>query len=346
MKVYTRLVIDISTSQILEEESFEYDGPLALCDGGGDGGGGEGADTSGEGIGIGSDAHGGTAGIGTGTGDIGGMAGSVGGSTGGEGTDSGAPGTGVSASDAIGSEAGQAALGGATAAGMGETAAMGTAALAGGSTAAEGAATASSVAGLGDLGDIGVATAPTPSFGFNSNIAKGVTTIGTAITGNPIAGLALGAIVGAIAGSEFGGLGSSLGGNTGNMGDDYGGADADSGGPGDLWNQGQTGTQGGSPKAPEPNPPVEGGTGEGSGPGTNPEDTQKNLLEERRRRNSVGWLDMLHAGDEEAPVATATAFAPGEAQAAYEKTTKLPSWLDTDEEKEKFYGGLFSTYGI
>jgi len=32
MKIYTRLVIDIETGERLEEESFEYSGPLALCD--------------------------------------------------------------------------------------------------------------------------------------------------------------------------------------------------------------------------------------------------------------------------------------------------------------------------
>jgi len=39
MKIYTKLVIDMTTDQILEEESFEYNGPVAQC-GGGSGGGG------------------------------------------------------------------------------------------------------------------------------------------------------------------------------------------------------------------------------------------------------------------------------------------------------------------
>ena len=38
MKIYTRLVIDMSTDKILEEESFDYNGPVAQC--GGNGGGG------------------------------------------------------------------------------------------------------------------------------------------------------------------------------------------------------------------------------------------------------------------------------------------------------------------
>ncbi|KKL69367.1 hypothetical protein LCGC14_2115670, partial [marine sediment metagenome] len=32
MKIYTKIVMDLETFEILEEESFEYDGPLALCD--------------------------------------------------------------------------------------------------------------------------------------------------------------------------------------------------------------------------------------------------------------------------------------------------------------------------
>lgn len=37
MKVYTKLVIDIETGKTIEEESFEYDGPIAECKGGGGG---------------------------------------------------------------------------------------------------------------------------------------------------------------------------------------------------------------------------------------------------------------------------------------------------------------------
>lgn len=39
MKVYTKLVIDLKTLDVVEEESFEYSGPISLC-GGGSGGGG------------------------------------------------------------------------------------------------------------------------------------------------------------------------------------------------------------------------------------------------------------------------------------------------------------------
>jgi hypothetical protein len=40
MKIITKVVIDLLDDSILEEESYEYDGPLALCDFGGGGGGG------------------------------------------------------------------------------------------------------------------------------------------------------------------------------------------------------------------------------------------------------------------------------------------------------------------
>jgi hypothetical protein len=40
MKIYTKLVIDMTTDQILEEESFEYNGPVAQCGSSGGGGGG------------------------------------------------------------------------------------------------------------------------------------------------------------------------------------------------------------------------------------------------------------------------------------------------------------------
>lgn len=43
MKVYTHIRIDIRTGETLEEQSFDYQGPLALCDGGGGGGGGGGS---------------------------------------------------------------------------------------------------------------------------------------------------------------------------------------------------------------------------------------------------------------------------------------------------------------
>jgi hypothetical protein len=39
MKIYTKLVIDMTTDEILEEESFEYSGPVAQCGGSGGGGG-------------------------------------------------------------------------------------------------------------------------------------------------------------------------------------------------------------------------------------------------------------------------------------------------------------------
>ena len=39
MKIYTKLVIDMTTDKILEEESFEYSGPVAECGSSGGGGG-------------------------------------------------------------------------------------------------------------------------------------------------------------------------------------------------------------------------------------------------------------------------------------------------------------------
>ena len=39
MKIYTKLVIDMTTDKILEEESFEYNGPIAQCGSSGGGGG-------------------------------------------------------------------------------------------------------------------------------------------------------------------------------------------------------------------------------------------------------------------------------------------------------------------
>lgn len=36
MRIYTKVVIDMKTGETLEEESFEYSGPVALCGGGGD----------------------------------------------------------------------------------------------------------------------------------------------------------------------------------------------------------------------------------------------------------------------------------------------------------------------
>ncbi|MFW5958070.1 MAG: hypothetical protein ACOCQ0_02835 [Desulfosalsimonas sp.] len=43
MKVYTKVVIDMESMEVLEEESFEYDGALAHCGSSGGGGGSEGA---------------------------------------------------------------------------------------------------------------------------------------------------------------------------------------------------------------------------------------------------------------------------------------------------------------
>jgi hypothetical protein len=40
MKIYTKLVIDMATDEILEQESFEYNGPVAQCGSSGGGGGG------------------------------------------------------------------------------------------------------------------------------------------------------------------------------------------------------------------------------------------------------------------------------------------------------------------
>jgi hypothetical protein len=46
MKIYTKLVIDMTTDQILEEESFEYNGPVAQCGSSGGGGGSMPANTT------------------------------------------------------------------------------------------------------------------------------------------------------------------------------------------------------------------------------------------------------------------------------------------------------------
>lgn len=35
MKIYNKIVWDIETLEVLEEDSFEYTGPIALCKGGG-----------------------------------------------------------------------------------------------------------------------------------------------------------------------------------------------------------------------------------------------------------------------------------------------------------------------
>lgn len=35
MKIYNKIVWDIETLEVLEEDSFEYTGPIALCGGGG-----------------------------------------------------------------------------------------------------------------------------------------------------------------------------------------------------------------------------------------------------------------------------------------------------------------------
>ena len=72
MKIYEYLKIDLTTGEIIEEISYNYDGPLALCDGGGgaDGGGGSGVgagiDPFGSGVGVGIDPFG--SGVGAGLG--------------------------------------------------------------------------------------------------------------------------------------------------------------------------------------------------------------------------------------------------------------------------------------
>lgn len=43
MKVYTKIVVDMNTMETIEEESFDYDGEVALCGGGSSGGGGGGS---------------------------------------------------------------------------------------------------------------------------------------------------------------------------------------------------------------------------------------------------------------------------------------------------------------
>lgn len=42
MKVYTKIIIDMQTLEVIDEESFDYFGPVAECKGGGGGGGGSG----------------------------------------------------------------------------------------------------------------------------------------------------------------------------------------------------------------------------------------------------------------------------------------------------------------
>lgn len=74
MRINTNIVIDMATYEVLDRESFEYDGPIALCCGGG--GGGESA-ASAAGVGLGGvpgaeAGYGGSAGIsGMGTSGIG-----------------------------------------------------------------------------------------------------------------------------------------------------------------------------------------------------------------------------------------------------------------------------------
>ena len=46
MKIYTKLVIDMATDKVLEEESFEYNGPVAQCGSSGGGGGSMPANTT------------------------------------------------------------------------------------------------------------------------------------------------------------------------------------------------------------------------------------------------------------------------------------------------------------
>ncbi|KKN09535.1 hypothetical protein LCGC14_1045620 [marine sediment metagenome] len=57
MKVYTKITIDMNTGQTVEEESFDYDGPLALAYGTGPGSGGGGGGPGG-GTGTGPDGPG------------------------------------------------------------------------------------------------------------------------------------------------------------------------------------------------------------------------------------------------------------------------------------------------
>lgn len=42
MKVYNKIVIDIATAEVVEEDFYEYKGPIAMCGGSGGGGGGAG----------------------------------------------------------------------------------------------------------------------------------------------------------------------------------------------------------------------------------------------------------------------------------------------------------------
>jgi hypothetical protein len=372
MRVHTKIVINISTNEVIEDEYFEYDGPLALCDGGGDGGTGGDAGNSD----AGNESGGGSP-LGGDEGDAG--APGMGGSTGGTGSDSGggALGGGTGATGLGGADSGiGGALGGDSSAGMGDTG-MGSAE--GDSTAGDDGTAAGADVGMGvDAAMAEAEAAATSNVDAEMNsmspetsvsiglpsVSAVVGAIASALSGNPVAGLA--GLVGSMANNSsitssdpsqataLGNLaahgmavpagfgGESLGGFGGTIGDNYGG---DGGGPADTLPI-QNAQPNNNPKPPAENPPVVNpGTGTG-GPGTNPGEIEDNLIEERRRRNAVGWLDMLHNEGEAPAVYTPTAFEPTDKQKAVEKTTQLPSWLDTDEEKEKFYGGLFTTYGI
>jgi hypothetical protein len=69
MKIYERVVIDMESGRVLEEESFEYAGPIARCDGGG--GGGPAGDNQGGMLGISAASSEATAGMAHGIGGIG-----------------------------------------------------------------------------------------------------------------------------------------------------------------------------------------------------------------------------------------------------------------------------------
>ena len=109
----------MNTLEVLEEDSFEYDGPLALCEDGGDGGDGDG-DSGEGGEGNGGDSDGGDSNGGEDSGDTGGTsgdtdaseseAGGMGGDRGGDGSDGGGTG-GFGEADVAGLAAAEAAAG-------------------------------------------------------------------------------------------------------------------------------------------------------------------------------------------------------------------------------------------
>lgn len=160
MKIYRSVTIDIDSGEVLSEDSFEYEGELALCggDGGGDGGGGDSGGGMGDADAVGGIGPGDSGGFGIGASGEGGVG--VGASGSGSVGDSGGFGIGASGSGGIGaggSASGSVGGGGSTGFGMGV-----------GDT---------SSFGLGDLGNVFGASevfgAPAEAFGtFGQNTSS------------------------------------------------------------------------------------------------------------------------------------------------------------------------------